>query len=83
MDEKGADRELAKTMGVNDLDSVEIRNEFRRRLFSLALEAYRRDGISRSKLKELGLMVRLLADEIDRIIENAGLDYDTNERPET
>ena len=82
LDEKGAGREMAKAMGLDDPDSSEIRNEFRHRFLGLALEAYRRDEISRGKLKELVLMVGLSADEIDRLIENVGLADDPGERTE-
>lgn len=83
LDDKGTGKELAKAMGLDDPDSPEIRNEFRHRFLGLALEAYRRDEISRGKLKELVLMVGLSADEIDRLIENVGLAADPGKGPET
>ena len=83
LDEKGTGKDLAKAMGLDDPDSPEIRNEFRHHFLGLALEAYRRNEISRGKLKELVLMVGLSADEIDRLIENVGLAADPGERPET
>jgi len=83
LDEKGAGREMAKAMGLDDPDSPEIRNEFRHRFLGLALEAYRRDEISRGKLKELVLMVGLSANEIDSLLEHVGLADDPGKRSET
>lgn len=53
-----------------------VRDEFRHRFLGLALEAYRREEISRGKLKELALMVQLTADDLERLIVDAGLDGD-------
>jgi hypothetical protein len=39
-------------------------------------EAYRREEISRGKLKELAAMVALPADELDNLMADAGLDSD-------
>jgi len=47
------------------------------------IEAFRRDEISRGKLKELVLMVGLSANEIDRLLESVGLADDPGKRPET
>jgi Zn-dependent peptidase ImmA (M78 family)/transcriptional regulator with XRE-family HTH domain len=49
----GRGRELAQLLELSEPDHVEERNRFRRRFLSLALEAFRREGISRAKLEEL------------------------------
>ena len=43
------------------------------RFLGLALEAFRRDEISRGKLRELAAMVGLSRSELDRLIEDAGI----------
>jgi hypothetical protein len=42
----------------------------------LALEAYRREEISRGKLTELALMLGLHRDDVDSLIADAGLEGD-------
>ena len=63
-------------LGLPEPDDSIVRNEFHHRFLGLALEAYRREEISRGKLKELALMVQLTADDLDRLIVDAGLDGD-------
>ena len=46
---------------------------FRHRCLALALEAYRREEISRGKLVELAMMLGLGRDQFDRLLEDAGL----------
>ena len=74
LDQSGKGKELADLLGLPEPDHQSVRNEFRHRFLGLALEAYRRDEISRGKLKELVSMVRLTTDELARLIEDAGLD---------
>jgi Zn-dependent peptidase ImmA (M78 family)/transcriptional regulator with XRE-family HTH domain len=70
--EKG--KQLARLLGLAEPDDSMVRDEFRHRFLGLALEAYRREEISRGKLKELALMVQLTADDLERLIVDAGLD---------
>jgi Zn-dependent peptidase ImmA (M78 family)/transcriptional regulator with XRE-family HTH domain len=49
----GRGRELAQLLDLTEPDHVEERDRFRRRFLSLALEAFRREEISRAKLEEL------------------------------
>lgn len=57
--------------------------DFRGRFLSLALEAYRREKISRGKLRELGRLVGADWDEIDELVERLGfLDDDDFPGPE-
>ena len=61
-------------LGLPEPDDSIVRNEFHHRFLGLALEAYRREEISRGKLRELAAMVDLTADDLDRLLEDAGLD---------
>lgn len=72
--EKG--KQLARLLGLAEPDDSMVRDEFRHRFLGLALEAYRREEISRGKLKELATMVDLTADDLDRLVNDAGLDDD-------
>jgi hypothetical protein len=76
LDESGKGRQLAELLGLPEPDHEAVRNEFRHRFLGLALEAYRRDEISRGKLKELTTMVALTQADLDRLVEDAGLDED-------
>ncbi len=49
------------------------RDEFRHRFLTLALEAYRREAITRAKLDELGALVDLSAEEVAELVESSGL----------
>jgi hypothetical protein len=50
------------------------REDFRRRFLALALEAYRREEITRSKLAELAAMVHLGRNELGAALASAKLD---------
>ena len=73
LDEAGKGKLLAERMGLSEPDHAEVRNWFRERYLVLALEAYRREAISRGKLTELGARLGLSRDEIDQLIEDGGL----------
>jgi hypothetical protein len=49
-------------------------DDFRRRFLGLALEAYRRDDITLSKLAELAAMVDMQAAEVRAVLSSVGLD---------
>lgn len=76
LDESGKGRQIANLLGLPEPDHEAVRNEFRHRFLGLALEAYRRDEISRGKLEELAAMVALAQADLDRLVEDAGLDDD-------
>lgn len=76
LDEAGKGKHLAELLGLPEPDHTEVRNEFRHRFLGLALEAYRREEISRGKLKELATMVALPASDLDKLVEDVGLDDD-------
>lgn len=67
-------KQLAARLGLPELDPWAERNAFRHRFLGLALEAYRRDEISRAKLRELGALVALSPADLDQLIEYASLD---------
>ena len=80
LDDAGKGKQTAEQLGLLEPDHTTIRDEFHDRFLSLALEAYRRDEISKSKLRELGAKLGRKAREVDQLVEDAGLG---NERPPT
>lgn len=64
---------LARLLGLPEPDHAEMRGELKHRFLGLALEAFRRDEISRAKLRELGSMVGLSRSDLDRLVEDAGI----------
>ncbi len=70
-EEAGYGRELASLLSLPDAD--DDKNGFRHRVVGLALEAYRRELITRAKLAELAALLSMHPEEIDRLLERAGL----------
>ena len=64
---------IEKVLGIAKAEH-EMKNEFRRRFVGLALEAYRREEITRAKLLELGAMVNVDKGQIIRMLAQAGID---------
>ncbi|BDU74174.1 helix-turn-helix domain-containing protein [Mesoterricola silvestris] len=62
-------------------DHEGLRNAFKQRFLGLALEAYRREEISRGKLRELALLMGCPADALDLLSVEAG-DVETCEASE-
>lgn len=58
------------------------RRLFRRQFVSLALEAYRRELITRRKLTELAGLLELSESDVDQLLEHAGLEIGTDVGPE-
>ena len=54
-------------------DDADDKNGFRHRVLSLALEAYRRDRITRAKLVELAALLSMREEEVYQLLERAGL----------
>lgn len=73
LEDSGKGRELAKLLDLPELDHQKDRNEFRRRFLGLALEAYRRDQVSKAKVRELAIMVGLKSREVGNLLRGAGL----------
>jgi Zn-dependent peptidase ImmA (M78 family)/DNA-binding XRE family transcriptional regulator len=74
LDEQGKGKQLAALLGLPEPDHTEMRGEFKHRFLGLALEAFRRDELSRGKLRELVAMVGFAADDLDQLLEDAGID---------
>jgi Zn-dependent peptidase ImmA (M78 family)/DNA-binding XRE family transcriptional regulator len=73
-EESGKGRHVAALLDLPEVDHDAARNEFRHRFLGLALEAFRRDEISRAKLAELAGMVDLGPDELARLLRDTGLE---------
>ena len=69
-------RELQQFLGLPEPDHQAHRNEFRHRFLGLALEAFRRDEISQSKLVQVAAMVGAGRSDVLRAVEDLGLDDD-------
>jgi hypothetical protein len=74
LDDQGKGKQLSELLGLAEPDHAEMRSEFKHRFLGLALEAFRRDEISRGKLRELIALVGMPPDDLDRLIEDAGID---------
>jgi hypothetical protein len=72
-EDAGSGRELAAILSLPDSDDVEDKNGFRHRVLSLALEAYRRDQITRAKLVEVAALLSMRKEEVDQLLQRAGL----------
>lgn len=77
LDDAGRGRQIADHLGLPELDATSSCDGFQHRILGLALEAYRREEISRGKLNELASMLRFEAWRVDILIDDAGLDDDT------
>ena len=71
-DQAGRGRSLARFLGPPEPDHAAVRDEFRSRFLSLALEAYRREKISLGKLRELARQVGAAPGDVDRHLEEGG-----------
>jgi hypothetical protein len=81
VDDEGKGKLLATALGLSEPDHAEMRSEFKHRFLGLALETYRRDEISRGKLRELVAMVDLGIDDLDQLLDDAGLDGEDDPTP--
>lgn len=74
-EDAGDGRVIADILRVSDpTDRSEVRNDFCRRFLSLALEAYRREEITRSKLAELAAMVGVERPRVGALLASAGIE---------
>lgn len=73
-EESGLGREIGLLLQLTEPDAEEARNEFRRRFLALGLEALRRGEITRRKLAELAGMVGTPLRDLDRVLEDSGLE---------
>lgn len=71
IEDSGYGKSVARLLQLPEIDE-EARDEYRHRFLSLALEAFRRGEISRSKLNELGNMIGLGAFDMAELLESIG-----------
>ena len=75
-EESGAGQRIEKILDLPDPETGADRNQFRRRFLGLGLEALRRGEISHSKLIELGAMVEVTSEDLERFLVETGLQDD-------
>ena len=73
LDRVGRGKQLARHLGLPTPDHVELRWRFQLRVLGLALEAYRREEISRGKLEEIASMLDVSVDRVPALLEDSGL----------
>ncbi len=74
-EDKGAGNTIASFLAVRESDRDQSsRDDFRRRFMGLALEAYRRDEITKAKLTELAAMVELSRREVEKVLASMQFD---------
>lgn len=71
--DRGLDKQAARLMGLDSRKETGAHQRFRHRFVGLALEAYRRERISRGKLKELAGMVGLDAEDVLALVSSEGM----------
>ncbi len=81
LEDAGQGRAVAALLQLPQTDEEPPRDEYRHRFLSLALEAYRRNEISRAKLSELASMMNLGPDEVTDLLDRIGL-LDTDQSTE-
>ena len=74
--DRAGGREVEQLLGLPEPDHQAQRNTFRDRFLGLALEALRREEISRAKLVEIAAMVDAEAQEVAQAVSALGLDDD-------
>ncbi len=73
-DKQGVGKEIVKFLDLPQPDHEAKRNEFRQRFLGLALEAYRREEISKRKLAKIAQRVSVTESEVDTMLASMGLD---------
>jgi Zn-dependent peptidase ImmA (M78 family)/transcriptional regulator with XRE-family HTH domain len=74
-EETGAGKAIANFLAAPEsAPEQSSRDDFRRRFLGLALEAYRREEITRSKLSELAAMVGMRRGDVQALLSSAKLD---------
>ncbi len=72
-EEEGLGLRTQKVLQMEPPDPKVLRMEFKRRFLGLALEAYRRELISRAKLREVGGLLGYEPRKIDQLLDQAGI----------
>lgn len=67
-EEQGIGKAIAGLLDLEEPDQEKARNEFRHRFLGLALEAFRRGEITRSKLRELAVQVGVEGDSLEDVL---------------
>jgi Zn-dependent peptidase ImmA (M78 family)/transcriptional regulator with XRE-family HTH domain len=73
-EDAGHGRELASMLSLPDSDEDE-RDEFRHRVLNLALEAYRRELITRAKFGDVAKLLSMTNAAINKLLNKAGLNH--------
>jgi Zn-dependent peptidase ImmA (M78 family)/DNA-binding XRE family transcriptional regulator len=73
-DKRGLREEIADFLGLPRTDHEARRNQFRQRFLGLALEAYRREEISKRKLMELADRVQVREQEVEAMLATMGIE---------
>lgn len=76
MDSDGMTKQVADLLGLSQPPEDENISAFYRRYLVLALEAYRREKISRRKLIEIASKLGVGATEIEQVVQSLGLVHD-------
>ena len=76
MDNDGVSKQLVDLLGLAEVSDDENISAFYRRYLVLALEAFRRDKISRRKLIEIASKLGVGASEIEQVVQSLGLVHD-------
>jgi Zn-dependent peptidase ImmA (M78 family)/transcriptional regulator with XRE-family HTH domain len=72
-DDAGYGSELALLLNLPDSEGADDKDGFRHRVLSLALEAYRRELITRSKFVEVAVLLAMGEVEVRELLQQAGL----------
>ncbi len=72
MEEEGVGKDFADLLDLPEPETEATGNEFRHRFLALALEAFRREEITRAKLRELADMVGVSAAELEKVLALGG-----------
>ena len=76
LDNDGMSKQLADLLGLVEVSDEENIGAFYRRYLVLALEAFRREKISRRKLIEIASRLGISSKEIDEVVHGLGLGHD-------
>lgn len=66
-------KDMMRLLGLRELEDREAQGVFQRRVMVLALEAYRREEVSRGKLREVAAMCQVVGKDFEQLVDDAGL----------
>jgi len=73
---QGLGTTLAGLLDLPEPDNETVRSQFRHRFLALGLEAYRREEITRAKLRELADMVDVAPASLETVLQTSGLEHE-------